>query len=163
MGQGSRSAKETAEEIHRVIHSNNGVSEIRGSIPLKIIIDAEKYDEYIARETLETSSTPRVMGIFNKWVSGHFPPWVRLPALEFVQRAASVMMGNLVSEERNTFDIYVSHDTFIGAFLLFWFGVFPSDLVKFLDGFILQFDKGEMVVHSKFGMKKTLPPYWWSF
>ncbi len=73
------------------------------------------------------------------------------------------MMKNLESADDDTFDIYVSHDIFVAAFQLFWFGVFPSDWVSFLDGFILQFSGDKMNVFSKYGVKSTYPPYWWNF
>ncbi len=73
------------------------------------------------------------------------------------------MMKNLKTAGDDAFDIYVSHDIFVGAFQLFWFGVFPSDRVDFLDGFILQFDDDRMVVRGKHGVIRTHPPHWWSF
>lgn len=156
-------SRETAEEIHRGILSNDGRSDVVGSVPLSSVVDPEKFTEYVAREMEEEPSEPWATALFAKWVSGHYPPWIRLPAIEFSQRAASIMIKNLESADSDAFDIYVSHDIFIGAFQLFWFGVFPSDWVDFLDGFVLQFEDEKMVVHSKYGVKKTYPPYWWNF
>jgi hypothetical protein len=146
-------SRETAEEIHGGILSRDGVSEIVGSVLFSTIVDPEKFPEYVDRE----------IELFTKWISGHFPPWIRVPAIEFSQRAASDMMKNLESGGSDAFDIYVSHDIFVGAFQLFWFGVFPSEWVDFLDGFILQFDNKRMVVRCKYGVIRTYPPHWWSF
>ena len=156
-------SRETAEEIHGGILSRDGASEIVGSVLFSTIVDPEKFPEYVDREIEEGPSERLSMTLFTKWISGHFPPWIRVPAIEFAQRAASAMMMNLESGGSDAFDIYVSHDIFVGAFQLFWFGVFPSDWVDFLDGFILQFDDERMVVRSKYGVIRTYPPHWWSF
>ena len=156
-------SRETAEEIHRSIRSNDGMSEVVGPVPLSSVVDPEKFPEYVTRETEEVPSESLAISLFTKWISGHFPPWVRVPALDFAQRAASITMKNLESADDNIFDIYVSHDIFVAAFQLFWFGVFPSDWVSFLDGFILQFSGEKMNVYSKYGVKSTYPPYWWNF
>jgi hypothetical protein len=156
-------SKETVEEIHRGILSNDGTSEVVGSVLFSTIVDLERFPEYVDREIEEEPSEGLSMTLFTKWISGHFPPWIRVPAIEFAQRAASAMMKNLGSAGGDAFDIYVSHDIFVGAFQLFWFGVFPSDWVDFLDGFILQFDDERMVVRGKYGVIRTYPPHWWSF
>lgn len=156
-------SRETAEEIHRGILSRDGASEIVGPVLFSTIVDPEKFPEYVDREIEDGQREGLGMALFTKWISGHFPPWIRVPAIEFAQRAASAMMKNLGSAGGEAFDIYVSHDIFVGAFQLFWFGVFPSDWVDFLDGFILQFDDQRMVVRGKHGVIRTYPPYWWSF
>lgn len=156
-------SRETAEEIHEGILSKDGISEIKGSVLLSTVVDPEKFPDYVDREIKESPREELPIKLFTKWISGHFPPWIRVPAIEFAQRVASVMMKNLESAGSDAFDIYVSHDIFVGAFQLFWFGVFPSDWVEFLDGFILQFDDERMVVRGKYGVLRSYPPYWWSF
>jgi hypothetical protein len=73
-------------------------------------------------------------------------------------------MKNLTSAETNTFDIYVSHDTTCGAFLLHWFGIMLDERwIEFLDGFIMQLTEERLHVYTKDGKKEAYYPYWWNF
>jgi len=152
--------KETAEEIKEGIVDNGGRADIIGSLPLSTIVNRERYDELGRREA---ELMPEVLGLFYKWVGGHYPPWVRLPSLEFSQRGASIVVDNLRSAEADVFDVYVSHDVFVAPFLLHWFGVQPSDWVSFLDGFMFQLGDERMHVYTKYGRREAYYPYWWSF
>ena len=151
--------RETVQEINDGILANRGKTEIISSIPLTTVVDRKKYDEIISRDSKNGLG---YLDIFSKWISGHYPPWMRIPALEFSQKAAAIMMENLESAESSRIDVYVSHDVFIAAFLLHWFGVFPVDWVQFLDGFIFQLYEEKMVIYSKYGRKEVFYPYWWN-
>ena len=46
-------------------------------------------------------------------------------------------------------DVYVSHDTWVAAFMFHWFGLpSPSDWVSFMDGFILHTYDDKMRVYT---------------
>jgi len=152
--------KETAIEIKKGIASNNVSADIIGAISLSSVVNRAKFSEIAARELKHGVDAE---GIFSKWLSGHYPPWVRVPALDFSQRGASIMMENYKALEASSFDVYVSHDIFIAVFLLHWFGIVPLDVVEFLDGFILQFYGEKIMVFTKLGKKEILSPYWWNF
>jgi len=155
--------RETAENIHEGILANEGSSDVIGSIPLTTIVDRDGWMYYARRESEIDSDGLWSVRIFTKWISGHFPPWLRVPALNFSQRGAALTMKNLESAGARTFDIYVSHDVFVATFLLFWFGFFPTDWVEFLDGFIMQLVDDKVKVYTKNGKKESYLPYWWKF
>lgn len=156
-------ARETAENINKGILGNEGSSDVIGSVPLTTIVDRDGFSDYVRRESEMDSEKPLSLRVFAKWISGHYPSWLRVPALDFSQRGAVLMMKNLESAEARTFDIYVSHDVFVATFLLFWFGFFPIDWVQFLDGFILQLIDEQIHVYTKEGKKEAYYPYWWNF
>jgi hypothetical protein len=155
--------RETAESIHEGILANEGSSNVIGSIPLTTIVDRDGWMYYARRESEMDSDEPWSVRVFTKWISSHYPPWLRMPALNFSQRGAALTMKNLASAEAYTFDIYVSHDVFVATFLLFWFGYFSIDWVQFLDGFIMQLIDEKVQVYTKNGKKEAYYPYWWKF
>ena len=152
--------KETVQEINDGIASNNGITQIMGSIPLTTVVNRAKYNEIISRDS---ELGLNYLEIFSRWISGHYPPWMRVPALEFSKKAAAIVMENLESADSSSFDVYVSHDVLIAAFLLHWFGIFPIDWGQFLDGFIFHLYEDKIVVYTKYGKKEGYYPYWWDF
>jgi len=156
--------RETAVNICEGILANDGSSNVIGSVPLIPIVDRDRWFYYARREYEMGSEKPWLLNLFTKWISGHYPPWVRVPALDFSQRGAALTMKNLKSAKTNTFDIYVSHDMTCGVFLLYWFGIMPDERwIEFLDGFIMQIKEERMHVYTKDGKKESYYPYWWNF
>ena len=152
--------RETALEIQRGLASNNVKSEVIDSFPLSTVVTRAKFSEIAKRESAIGLG---LQEIGTRWLSNHYPPWARVPSLDFAQRGASFTIENLKSADNGSFDVYVSHDTFIAPFLFHWFGIYPVDWVKFLEGFILQLTEEKMIVITKDGKKELYYPYWWNF
>ena len=101
---------------------------------------------------------------FLSHVSGHYPPWEIEPLVSFAQRAASWNVGNLEAAESNGVDIYVSHDLWVAAFLLYWCGIMPDlGWIEFLEGFIVQLGEKRLRVYTKDQKVDVYYPYWWNF
>jgi hypothetical protein len=101
--------------------------------------------------------------IGTRWLGGIYSPSVRVLSHEFAQRMASLMMDNLKTADRFSFVVYVSHEVYIAAFMFHWFGIYPSEWVEFLEGFILQLTEDKMIVYTKNGKQELYYPYWWNF
>lgn len=156
--------KETIQQIHQGIVDNDGKSKIMRALPIATILNPEQYRHYISRDTEGGDTDETAMSCFHNWVSGRYPPWVIYPCGQFAQRVAAIMMNNLRSANSTSVDIYVSHDTWITAFLYNWFSIPPpSDWIQFLDGFILQPTDELMNVYFRELRKEVYYPYWWNF
>ncbi|UCD46039.1 MAG: histidine phosphatase family protein [Candidatus Bathyarchaeota archaeon] len=152
-------ARETAVKIHEGVLDGGGSSEVLGSVSLASVLNHEAYYRHLSRFS---DTEYHAQGYFYRWVSGHFPPEVLMPSMEFAKKGAEIMMGNLRSGGSDSFDVYASHDTWVAAFMFHWFGLLPSrEWVKFLDGFIVQFSDEGMTVYSKEGRMEVDFPHWW--
>jgi hypothetical protein len=156
--------RETTENIHEGILANEGSSKVIGSVPLTSTIDRDGWMYHVRRESEMDSDSHLSLRVFTKWISSHYPPWLRVPALDFSQRGAALTMKNLTSAEAHTFDIYVSHENSCAVFLLYWFGIMPDERwIEFLDGFIMQLTEKRLYIYTKDGKKEAYYPYWWNF
>jgi hypothetical protein len=95
-----------------------------------------------------------------RWLGGHYSPLERKPSLNFVQHVTGVMMKNLESFDPHGLDIYVSHDSWIVAFLFHWFGMIPVTWIKYLDGFIIQLYENKIKLLLPNESKEIRYPYW---
>lgn len=151
--------RETALEIHRGVAERGVDSVVVGDMRLSTILDQGEYDGMMSGFS---DTDAHAAGFFSRWTSGLFPPWVVRPSLEFARRGAEVTMGALRSANADEFHVYVSHDTWVAAFMLHWFGLPPRpNWVKFLDGFIVQFCDGGMTVCFRDRRLKVDYPDWW--
>ena len=155
-------ARETAEGIATGLGSLGVEARMVGAVPFWPNGDSEKFFEYIFRDG-EAHGGHDGRPFFVSLVSCHYPPWEVEPWILFAQRAAACMVENLRAAEPNGLDIYVSHDMWVAAFLLYWCGIMPdTDWIEFLDGFIVQLGKERMHVHTKDRRLDVHYPYWWN-
>jgi len=153
----------TAENMQKGILDRKGVSKIMGEIPVATIIDAEENASLMMRAFEGKEEAGGARTHFYRWLSGLYPPWVRKPSLEFAQQGAFLMMKNLREAEPDDLHVWVSHETWIAAFLMHWLGEFSFDWISYMDGFILQFHEGYMMSFFRGEKKEVKYPYWWNF
>jgi len=156
-------AKKTAENIHKGILDNKGVSKIIGVIPVGYVVDFEEYRSIIFRELEGKEEVVGTRNFFDLWLSGMYPPSVVKPSPEFAQQAASLMMRNLDEANPEDLHIWVSHDTWVAAFLRHWLKECSFNWVNFMDGFILQFHKDHMMSFYRGKKRKVKYPSKWNF
>lgn len=155
-------AKETAEMINEGILSQGVESRLKG-VFMRVNHDTASQYSYIQRDIIDAGA-PNSRPYFINYVSEHYPPWEMEPGSLIAKRHAAIMVENLKMATSDNFDIYVSHDTYIATFLLYWFGIMPDErYIQFLDGFIAQFNEEHSIVWTKDGRKKAYYPYWWDF
>jgi hypothetical protein len=142
-------ARETAGAIRDGIVSRGGSAEIVEVVPFRYSIDRNAVQRYLGkvRERCGNEDATAV-GFTNDWLAGLVnPPSCILPSYEFARTVADYTFKKLESATADTFDIYVSHDTFVGSVMFHWFGVpVHQDGIPFLDGFLLQLEDDGMVV-----------------
>lgn len=148
--------QETAEKIQEGIQSLNVKAEVKGVLTVL----GEPYGEF--DKILSYIWRDGGAFIFN-WLSDRYPPWEIECSNIFAQRVASEIMKNLQTADSDTFDIYVSQTTIIPALLFHWLGqeILPLGQIRFLEGFVMQFEEGKISVILKDGRKEILLPYWW--
>ena len=152
-------ARETAEDINDGVSMRGGESEIAGAMDLASILDHNGYESYV---TGYTDNEMSARSFFYKWVSGLIPSDVLVPSIEFAKKAAGILMGNLRKGSSDSFDIYVSHDTWVANFMFHWFGLQPpEDWYMFLDGFLVQLDDRGMDLYYREKMSRVRYPHWW--
>lgn len=156
-------SRDTAVQIRRGISDSGGISQIADLIDLSVMLDVEKTLHYLRTDTKEDHVLNTSHSFFFRWVSGRYPPKELKPSLEFAQEGAALMMRNMESAGTDTLDIYVSHDVWIAAFLLHWFGVIPFKWIRFLNGFIVHFKDDRAVVFYRDKRLEVTLPYWWDF
>jgi len=153
----------TAEKIHEGIIDNGGVSGVKGEIPLAMTVDGSAVTQ-IFREMRKHYNEAEMAKIFTyRWVAGRYAPWVLMPSIEFAQRGASLIVKNLRDSDRHDVHIWVSHDSWVMAFLMHWFGESCFDYVTFMDGFIMQLNEDTMTFYFRDKKKDIEYPYWWNF
>lgn len=151
--------RETALEIHEGVTDRGAASVVVGDMRLSTILDQEEYDSMLSGFS---DTDAHAAGFFNRWTSGLFPPQVLKHSLEFARMGAEITMAGLRSAGADEFHVYVSHDTWVAAFMLHWFGLPPrTDWVKFLDGFIVQFGDDMMTVSFWDRRLEVDYPEWW--
>ena len=151
--------RETALEIHGGVVDRGGASVVAGDMRLSTILDQGEYDGMLSGFS---DTEAHAAGFFKSWTSGIFPPRVLRPSLEFARMGAEITMAALRSAGADEFHVYVSHDTWVAAFMLHWFGLSPHpDWFKFLDGFIVQFGDDGMTVYFRDRRLEVDYPDWW--
>ena len=142
---------------------NSGVSDIKGEIPLAVTIDGSAISQ-IFRDMRTNYDEAEMAKIFTyRWVAGRYAPWVLMPSLEFAQRGASLMIKTLRDADKRDVHIWVSHDSWVMAFLMHWLGESCFDYVTFMDGFIMQLNEDAISFCFRDKKKDIEYPYWWNF
>jgi hypothetical protein len=152
-------ARETAEDVSEGVSAGGGKTKVVGAMDLASILDREGYERYVADYTDNEVSAS---SFFFRWVSGLIPSDVLVPSKEFAKRAAGILTGNLKGGGPDSFDVYVSHDTWVANFMFHWFGLQPpGDWYRFLDGFIVQLDDRGMDLYYREKRSRVRYPHWW--
>ncbi len=152
-------ARETALDVSEGISAAGGNSEVVSAMELASILDREGYESYVKGYTDNEMSA---RSFFYRWVSGLIPSDVLVPSIEFAKKAAGILTGNLRKGSSDSFDVYVSHDTWVANFMFHWFGLQPpEDWYRFLDGFIVQLDDRGMDLYYRDRMIRVRYPHWW--
>jgi hypothetical protein len=169
--------KETVNEIHKAISDRGLQSKIEGKVDVISTIDVEKNNEIMTEimeeyqitrkitskeiiQFMNATSSP-IKTLVLRWFSGQYSPSLRRPSLEFVQHLTRVMNKNLETIQSGGLGLYVSHDTWIAALLFHWFGIIPTQWIKYLDGFIIQLYETKIKVYLPDEIKMVNYPYWW--
>ena len=170
-------SQETAQKIHQALSNQGTESTVIGELNIVSTYSPEKFRDHMKEifdefqvqgvESIEQlnaymkqQNSPFKTNVL-RWLSGHYSPLERRPSLDFVQHVTGVMMKNLKSAEQNSLDIYISHDTWIAAFLFHWFGVIPITWIKYLDGFMIQIYEQKIKLLLPNESKEIHYPYWW--
>ena len=150
--------RETSKDILSGLKSNNVESEIKGQIPISTIVDRTKFFEMQSNYQVVEDTDDSARTYFSHWIGGFYPPTIVRPSIEFAKKAAEYMLRNV---SHDTFDILVSHDTWITALIFHWFGLLPSpEWINFLDGFAIELRNSNTVLITKEGPREIKFPYW---
>ncbi|MHA1584045.1 MAG: histidine phosphatase family protein [Promethearchaeota archaeon] len=99
----------------------------------------------------------------SNWIKGQYSSEVIEPAFNVAQRAAYAIQKNANTLEKNTIDVYISHDFQLLLFLYYWGEIdITESWIQYIDGFFLQFLKNEMIFYYNEGVKHIPYPDWWS-
>jgi hypothetical protein len=156
-------SRESAESIREGIKRKRGDAELSGVFPFRTAFDPKAMDDYIDYMMKRCGGEDEAVAeMMNRWIAGLAPPNVFRPSVEFARMVAEYAQQRLRTATPDTIDIYVTHDTWVGACLFHWFALpMPEDGVRFLDGYLMQPLDGEMAVWYR-GKAKTMeyPPWW---
>lgn len=156
-------ARETAEEILRGIEDAGGEAEMVGTVDLETILDLERYNHYFERDFLQGDTPESATDYFFKWASSRYPPDEIVPTLEFAQKCAEILKGDLGAVGPRSMEVYVSHDTWVMAMMYHWFGMGPPrDWVRFMDGFVIQIRGSMFKAFTRDSAIEIHRPHWWS-
>ena len=153
----------TAEKIYQGVNDNSGVSEVKGEIPLAMTIDGAAVSQIFREMKKHYDEAEMAQAFTYRWTTGRYPPWVLMPSIEFAQIGASMIVKNLSDAGKRDVHIWVSHDSWVAAFLMHWLGESCFDWVTFMDGFILQFNEDTITYYFRDKKKDIKYPYWWNF
>lgn len=156
-------AKESAESIVEGVRCRGGAAEIAGVFPFRTAYDPQAMDDYIDKVFRRCGDEDvAVAEMMNRWLAGLAPQEVFRPSGEFARMIAEYTITRLGTTRPDTVDVYVTHDTWVGATLFHWFGLpMPLDGVRFLDGFVLQPLEEEMAVWFRGKSMRIEYPHWW--
>jgi len=156
-------SRETAEAICDGIRRNGAEVEIAGVFPFRTVYDPQAMDDYIDRVVKRCGDEDTAVAeMMNRWLAGLSPPDVFRPSIEFARMVAEYAILRLETGTSDTIDVYVTHDTWVGATLFHWFGIpIPLDGVGFLDGYLMQPLEEEMAVWFRGRAMRIEYPHWW--
>ena len=156
-------AKESAESIVEGMRRSGKRVEIAGVFPFRTSYDPQAMDDYIDRVFKKCGDEDvAVTEMMNRWLAGLAPQDIFRPSGEFARMIAEYAILRLENAEPNNIDLYITHDTWVGATLFHWFGLpLPLDGIRFLDGFILQPLEEEMAVWFRGRAMRIEYPQWW--
>ncbi len=156
-------SKQSAEAIMKGIRRRGGKAVIAGEFPFRTSFNPEAMDEYIDRVIIKLGDEDAAVAeMMNRWLAGLSPPDIFRPSGEFARLVADYAIERLDTATRDTVDLYVTHDTWVGSCLFHWFGIpIPLDGVRFLDGYILQPLENEMAVWYRGKTMRIEYPHWW--
>jgi len=150
--------RETSGDILSGLKSNNIESEIKGQIPISTIVDSTNFfrTQSIYQVVEDTDDSAKTY--FSHWISGFYPATIVQPSQEFAKKVAEYMLRTV---DHNTFDILISHDTWIAALLFHWFGLLPGpNWINFLDGFAIELRNSKTILITKEGSREINIPPW---
>ncbi len=156
-------SRETAESILRGIEARGGKAEIVGQFPARTTLDQEWSERYMGDVMRATGDeTLATIIITYRWLAGLTPPGYFNPSGEFARTNAAFVARNLATAAPGSIDIYICHDTYVGAFMFHWFGepLYPGG-IGFLDGFLMQPGGGSIDVWLRDRRVSAQYPWWW--
>jgi hypothetical protein len=156
-------SKQSADSIIEGINRIGDKAEIAGVFPFRTSYDPQAMDDYIDRVFKRCGDEDlAVAEMMNRWLAGLAPQEIFRPSGEFARMIAEYTLLRLKTATPDNIDLYVTHDTWVGAILFHWFGLpIPLDGVRFLDGFILQPLDEEMAVWFRGKALRIEYPHWW--
>jgi len=157
-------SRESAESIRDGIKRKGGEAELAGVFPFRTAFDPKAMDDYIDYMMKRCGDEDEAVAeMMNRWLAGLAPQNVFRPSIEFARMIAEYTQQRLRTASPDTVDIYVTHDTWVGACLFHWFALpMPLDGVRFLDGYLMQPLEGEMAVwYRGKAVRMEYPPWWY--
>jgi hypothetical protein len=156
-------SRESAESIRDGINRRGGEAELAGVFPFRTAFDPKAMDDYIDYMMKRCGDEDEaVVEMMNRWLAGLAPQNVFRPSIEFARMIAEYAQQRLRTASPDTVDIYVTHDTWVGACLFHWFALpMPLGGVRFLDGYLMQPLEGEMAVWYRGEATRMEYPLWW--
>lgn len=148
--------KNTALEIRKGV--SNPEQEILCPIDSLESLYLVKCDFEIFKEHLEQVQ----LKFMDYWIGHFFSPDEIEPPLEVAKRMAKDISKILKTQEKNSIDVFVSHDFHVILSQFYWSGILATnDWIQYLDGYIIQFLDEKMIFYSKVGQFDVNYPYWW--
>jgi hypothetical protein len=156
-------SKESVESIVEGIRRGGNKAEVAGVFPFRTSYDPHAMEDYIDRVFKRCGDEDiAVAEMMNRWLAGLAPQDIFRPSAEFARMVAEYVILRLETATPDTVDLYITHDTWVGATLFHWFGLpLPLDGIRFLDGFILQPLEEEMAVWFRGRAMRIEYPQWW--
>ena len=155
-------AVETAEQIFKALQAAGRDVQPKG-VFLKQYDDFDRRLDYFKKDAFEGEVADTLQFFINR-LSERYPPWELESYALVARRHAAIVTENLKTAVPQSLDVYVSHDTYVAAFMFYWFSMMPrEEFIEFLDGFVLQLQDDRMIVYTKDERKEVGYPYWWRF
>ena len=148
--------QETAQDILSGFESIGGIGKMKGSFtPLWDLKTTPNFFPNLFKNATGYEFVYR-------WVAGLYPPDQIIPSQKYCEEAANLIWKELKGNSDNCIDIHVTHDLFIMALRLGWFGIPPDkNWVSFLGGFALTFEKNNILLLDSGNLGSVEIPYWW--
>ena len=148
--------QETAEDILSGFETIGGKGKMKGVFaPLYDLQTAPKFFSNVFNNYTGDQ-------FIYRWVAGLYPQDQITSLQQYCQKAAKLIWKEYKKAPDKNIDIHITHDLFIIALKLGWFGIPPrNNWVSFLGGFALVFEKNSMLLLDSDGIVTTEIPYWW--
>ncbi len=146
--------EETAEYIKKGIQDNDGNTQLLGGVLSLLQIKSTKNKFIFYRD--------RDKGDFMKnWLNGVYPAEEIENTIDVAQRIVHDMMKNLKTIKPNTIDIYITHDSHLMILIYYLVGIQAiKGWPQYLDGLILQFKDGMLVIYYNGEILEVKYPNW---